>query len=134
MIVYFFRVLFELISFRRLGRLLPRTATTQDRPVALVRRTYRVVKAVKEFQRDHGSECAWCGAQSSVEVHHIVPIWMDAELAHEKSNLFPLCRRCHLVLGHAGSFRDRYIENVKQICEMKNLMDRRILIQTNKER
>lgn len=118
----FLRIISEFIEFSKDAASVSSVSTA-----SLIRRTYKVVKAVKEFQKIYGTRCKWCGSMKSVEIHHVVPIWKDAALAHEESNFIALCRKCHFVLGHAGSFRDRYVANIKDICEMKDLYDRRIL-------
>jgi hypothetical protein len=46
---------------------------------------------------EQGYKCADCGcdADLSSDVHHIVPVLKDPELAFEKSNVVVLCRECH---------------------------------------
>ena len=52
--------------------------------------------------------CFVCGDKGSllqkVEVHHCVPYSVDKSLELKGNNLITLCRRCHLIFGHLGSF------------------------------
>lgn len=52
-------------------------------------------------------ECQACGKRdSSVEVHHIVPVSVDASRELDPDNLLTLCGDpCHLVHGHLMNFR-----------------------------
>jgi 5-methylcytosine-specific restriction endonuclease McrA len=58
--------------------------------------------------------CQWCGG-GRVEVHHIQPVHVAPQLAMRPDNMISLCRRCHLVVGHLGSFK-RYCSNVRDVC------------------
>jgi 5-methylcytosine-specific restriction protein A len=50
--------------------------------------------------------CQVCDSKRDLEVHHILPLaWGGAEL--EPSNLNTLCARCHLFIGHLGSWQSR---------------------------
>ena len=48
------------------------------------------------------SQCAACGEEDDLEVHHIVPFNEKPELELEPTNLITLCRHCHWRLGHGG--------------------------------
>jgi hypothetical protein len=47
-------------------------------------------------------QCAACGEEGELEVHHIVPFNEKPELELEPTNLITLCRHCHWRLGHGG--------------------------------
>lgn len=49
--------------------------------------------------------CAACDAARGLEVHHVVPYHLDPSLELSVGNLLTLCSRCHLFVGHLGSFR-----------------------------
>jgi len=70
-------------------------------------------------KRPENQVCAWCGRTEKLEVHHIQPVSVAPDLAADPDNMIMLCRKpaCHLVIGHNGSFRTRYVANVKSICE-----------------
>lgn len=77
-------------------------------------------KAMKEFsERPENQECAWCGRNKTLEVHHIQPVSVAPDRAADPQNMIMLCRKpaCHLVIGHDGDFRSRFVENVKAICK-----------------
>jgi len=83
-------------------------------------RTNQALKAMDDYRSVHPL-CAWCGGNQKVEVHHIRPVHTCPERAADQSNMISLCRKhnCHLVVGHVGSYRDRWVENVRSICQMK---------------
>lgn len=53
--------------------------------------------------------CAVCEKKGSMlsanQVHHKFPFHLDPSLELEFSNLITLCQRCHLLIGHLGSFK-----------------------------
>lgn len=56
--------------------------------------------------------CRACDSRKKLEVHHIQPFDLNPELELEPSNLITLCRKCHLIFGHFGSYRT-YNPNVQ---------------------
>ena len=61
----------------------------------------------------HG-ECAACGSEDTLQVHHIKPFRLHPELELKLENLITLCMGaldCHLEIGHGGSFKS-YNPNV----------------------
>ncbi len=56
-------------------------------------------------------ECAICGGNKKIQVHHIIPYHLAPTLELEPSNLITLCvagkggLNCHLFFGHLGNFR-----------------------------
>lgn len=84
-----------------------------------LRRSWSVRKAMKKFREQHTS-CAYCGRREKLHVHHVVPVSVSAELADKAYNMIMLCgNRCHLVIGHEGDYRNRYVENVHAVCKMQ---------------
>ena len=59
----------------------------------------------KQHLVDHPA-CAVCGGRKKIEVHHVVPFTRDKTKELDPSNLITLCNhlRCHLLVGHLGSF------------------------------
>lgn len=49
---------------------------------------------------DNNNQCAVCGTQSDLNVHHIVPFSSDPKLELDSTNLITLCREHHLSVGH----------------------------------
>ena len=47
-------------------------------------------------------QCAACGEEDGLEVHHIVPFNVDPALELDPDNLITLDRHCHYRLGHGG--------------------------------
>jgi 5-methylcytosine-specific restriction endonuclease McrA len=52
------------------------------------------------------SRCEICPRKIGLEAHHIVPFHLAPDLELQSDNLIALCRRCHLFVGHLGSWRD----------------------------
>jgi len=79
-------------------------------------------RAIRNFRKTHKA-CAWCGRTNRVDVHHIKPVSVAPELAEDENNMIMLCRKpqCHLVVGHQGSFRNRYVPNVRELCAARNV-------------
>jgi hypothetical protein len=48
----------------------------------------------------HNPNCAACGSDREMNVHHIEPYHTAPELELDRTNLIPLCRTCHFFLGH----------------------------------
>lgn len=57
-----------------------------------------------EYLRDH-PRCECCGADDDLDVHHVRPVHLWPELELDRGNLLTMCGRCHLLLGHLGSWR-----------------------------
>ena len=75
---------------------------------------YRSTKAKKSYRETHG-ECAMCGSEKYLEVHHVVPVHVDPMRAADHRNLITLCdgpngsnSACHRYFGHFGSFRYKH--------------------------
>lgn len=53
--------------------------------------------------------CAWCGAKSDLEVHHVQPFHFFPERELDPKNLVTLCEslgwNCHLTVGHLGDWK-----------------------------
>jgi hypothetical protein len=49
--------------------------------------------------------CEICERKKGLEAHHIVPFHVAPDLELNTDNLISLCRRCHLFVGHLGSWR-----------------------------
>lgn len=64
--------------------------------------------------------CAWCGGKTKLEVHHIVPFWVDKSKELDPENLIVLCmdpeRECHFKQGHNGISWRSYNLNIKREC------------------
>ena len=60
-----------------------------------------------DFVEKHPS-CAACGGKKKLQVHHIEPFHLKPERELDVENLIVLCEdktRCHLKIGHHGSWR-----------------------------
>ena len=67
-------------------------------------------------------ECAMCGMTTDIEVHHIVPWQVDANLRYAESNLVTLCRDDHFKYGHWRNWRAQnphVLELADAITEMR---------------
>jgi len=73
-------------------------------------------------------ECAACGGNDNLQVHHLKPFHMFPELELEPSNLITLCEEVikdddlkndnhHLMLGHNGDFKKN---NKKVLRDINN--------------
>jgi 5-methylcytosine-specific restriction endonuclease McrA len=56
--------------------------------------------------KDH-TNCAACGSDTLLQVHHKKPFHLDPSLELNPTNFIVLCmskKECHLKIGHGGSF------------------------------
>jgi hypothetical protein len=68
-------------------------------------RSYQWSKTRKEFL-ENNPNCAACGRNKKLEVHHIKPYHLHPELEHDFSNLITLCDDpCHFVFGHLMNYQ-----------------------------
>lgn len=77
-------------------------------------------KSMDKFRgRPENVECAWCGRDKKLEVHHVEPVSVRPEKAADPENMIMLCRKpaCHQIVGHDGDFGGRFVENVREICD-----------------
>jgi len=92
----------------------PAEITRGARRLAVVRHSMRLFRSLPENQ-----ECAWCGRARKLDIHHVVPVSVDPDLAADPDNMIMLCRKppCHQTIGHHGDFGGRYVENVRDLCD-----------------
>lgn len=65
-------------------------------------------RSVRDKHLKENPQCAACGSETSVQVHHIKPFHLHPELELNPKNLITLCMgsyECHLRLGHGDDFR-----------------------------
>lgn len=56
--------------------------------------------------------CAACGSCEKPEVHHIIPVHLDASKELDESNLITLCDKyCHFIFGHLMNWKS-YNKNI----------------------
>lgn len=48
--------------------------------------------------------CTACGTRADLDVHHVRPFHLYPELELDAANLQTLCGRCHLLIGHLGTW------------------------------
>jgi ribosomal protein L37AE/L43A len=89
--------------------------------LARIRSSKQVKAAMEEYRRKH-PRCEWDGCSNDCHVHHIIPVHVRPDLAANPDNLITLgAARCHLVVGHAGSWGTRYVRNVRELCIQANI-------------
>jgi 5-methylcytosine-specific restriction endonuclease McrA len=62
------------------------------------------------------SNCAACGSERHLQVHHVKPFHLHPELELDPANFITLCmdtNECHLNIGHGDSF-SAYNPNVRE--------------------
>ena len=57
-------------------------------------------------QRHHPLVCAACGSYTRIDLHHVKPVAQFPELEFEDSNIIPLCRPHHFIIGHRQNWSD----------------------------
>lgn len=72
---------------------------------------------VRKAHLEKEPECAACGRSKDLEVHHVIPVSVDASKECSADNLITLCADpCHLVHGHLMNFRHHNPE-VREDCK-----------------
>jgi len=91
------------------------------------RKSYAVTKAMKTHLKSNPG-CAYCDRDNRARhVHHIEPISYAPELAADPNNFLTLCgKNCHIVIGHAGNWKN-YVSNILTICGVVTIGMRRKL-------
>lgn len=62
-------------------------------------------RIVRDWFVKNNPQCCVCETKSNLEVHHIEPYHLFPEKELDKMNLMTLCERCHLFVGHLGSWQ-----------------------------
>jgi len=63
---------------------------------------------VREEFLETNPECAICGTNKNLNVHHKKPFHLYPELELDKTNLVTLCMskmECHLLIGHGSAYK-----------------------------
>lgn len=127
-IKYLIRIFFEIFNSVRSQKISTKSSLSLVTQLSQsVRQTKEVRSAMGKFRKHYVKHCEWCGNTDSLEIHHIFPVWHSPHLAAKFDNFIPLCRKCHLIVGHARSFKNKFIVNIKELCANRNLIDRRTL-------
>jgi hypothetical protein len=77
---------------------------------------------IRREHLENNPNCAACGRNKKIEVHHIKPFYLYPELELDPNNLITLCDDpCHFVFGHLMNYRS-WNANVTEDC--KRYLDR----------
>lgn len=81
-------------------------------------RVKEVQAAMAEYRKSH-PVCEITGSKKKVQIHHIVSIWANPDLAANQDNFIALSASAHihLIYGHDGNFGKKYVSNIKEIAE-----------------
>jgi len=66
------------------------------------------------YWKFYKKQCAVCGYEKKIELHHIEPRHLFPEKALEEKNMIPLCKDCHFHIGHWNNFKE-YNKNIIKI-------------------
>ena len=77
---------------------------------------------VREEFLEENPECAICGTNKKINVHHKKPFHLYPELELDKNNLVTLCMskmECHFLIGHGSDFKcfNPYLESDIKILQ-----------------
>jgi len=61
-------------------------------------------RRVRQLYMSDIDSCSVCSRRRGLEAHHIIPFHLAPDLELDPLNLIALCRRCHLFVGHLGSW------------------------------
>lgn len=86
---------------------------------ANARKQWSVRKALLAHRKNN-PVCAATGKTKGLEVHHIIPVSVRADLAGVASNMITLERRAHLHDGHAGNYKS-YVANLLEVIATRRI-------------
>jgi 5-methylcytosine-specific restriction endonuclease McrA len=78
------------------------------------RKQPEVRRAMLKYRKEN-PVCAATGATKNLHVHHKLPVSVAPQLAGVESNFITLESKAHLIVGHAGNYRN-YVPNVDEVC------------------
>ena len=88
--------------------------------------TYYQMTKAKRAYRVLYPECAVCGNQRFLEVHHVKPVHVYPELACDPENFITLCdaknNSCHRWIGHLGDFRNKWNKGIREYALISRIM------------
>lgn len=75
-------------------------------------------EAMKQY-RLKNPVCEITGSSKKCQVHHIIPVWANPEIADDQNNMITLstCANIHHIYGHDRNFRLKYNLNIKEISK-----------------
>lgn len=75
-------------------------------------------KAMKLYRAEHPC-CELSGSCKKVQIHHIIPVWANPELADDPNNFIALSSSAHIhhIFGHDRNFARKYVSNIREISE-----------------
>ena len=74
--------------------------------------------SVRKEHLKENPNCAACGRNKKVEVHHIEPVHLNPDRELDPTNLITLCDDpCHIVFGHFLDYKS-WNKNVVNDCEV----------------
>jgi hypothetical protein len=72
---------------------------------------------IRREHLENNPDCAACGRNKKLEVHHIQPFHLNPDLELDLNNLITLCDDpCHFVFGHLMNYKS-WNPNVVKDCE-----------------
>lgn len=86
--------------------------------------------ALRKTHLDANPACAACAntVTRQLDVHHIEPVHVNPARELDPTNLLTLCTagpagaNCHLLVGHAGSWRKWVVDSPSQASRMKTML------------
>lgn len=79
---------------------------------------YKAKKAMDVYRKLHPF-CEITGSNKNIQVHHIIPVFANPQLADSLDNMISLSTSAniHLIYGHNGDFGAKYVSNIKKLAE-----------------
>ena len=76
------------------------------------------------YRKSH-PHCEITGTTKKIQIHHIVPVWADPDLADHPDNFIALSASAHIhhIYGHDRNFSQKYVKNIREIS--KKMLDLR---------
>jgi len=75
-------------------------------------------RAMRIYRKEHPI-CEVTGSNKKIQIHHIVPVWANPDIADDPDNFIALSSSAHIhhIFGHDKNFSKKYVSNIKEISE-----------------
>jgi hypothetical protein len=75
-------------------------------------------RAMRHYRKSH-PYCEITGSDKKIQIHHIVPVWANPDLADDPDNFIALSSSSHIhhIYGHDRNFARKYVKNIREISK-----------------
>lgn len=85
--------------------------------------------AMDKYRKEHPF-CELTGSSKKIQIHHIVPVWANPDIADDPNNFIALSSSAHIhhIYGHDRNFGHKYVKNIREIAEKMLALQKEMVI------